>query len=109
MGEGVPSEDTEGPSELVSVPASPQLSLHLGTYRVRYALSTHPLPALGVIGYKGQFSGMAVTISVDKGWGLHPGVGTRNSEEVMISGPWVIAISGPRFSFTGGALCCAGS
>lgn len=62
---------------------------------------------------KCQSSGMAVTIHVDKGWGggvLHPGMGTKISEKVMMSGPWVFASSGPSlFSFTGGALCCAGS
>lgn len=37
-----------------------------------------------------QSSGMAVTVSVEKGWGLHPGMGTRISEEVTTSGPWVL-------------------
>lgn len=46
-----------------------------------------------------------MTVSVEKGWGLHPGMGTRISEEVTTSGPWGIAISGPRFfSVTDGAL-----
>lgn len=51
---------------------------------------------------------MAVTVSVEKGWGLHPGMGTRISEEVTTSGPGGIAISGPRFfSVTDGAPCSA--
>lgn len=41
-GVGVPSEDTEGLSELASVPAGPQLSLHVGAHRVRPEPSSHP-------------------------------------------------------------------
>lgn len=86
-GGGVPSENTGEPSELASVPASSQPSLHLGVYKVGSALSSHPLPALSHRVQKQWSSGMAVTISVDKGWGLHPGMGTKISEKVMMSGP----------------------
>lgn len=43
-GVGVPSEDTEGPSELASVPAGPQLSLRVGAHRVQPEPSSHPCP-----------------------------------------------------------------
>lgn len=105
------SENTGEPSELAFLPASPQLSRHLGAYGGRICTLKSPLasPQSHSI-QKCQSNGMAVTISVDKGWGWHPGMGTKISEKVMMSGSWVFASSGPSlFSFIGGALCCAGS
>lgn len=108
-GVGVSSEDTEGPSELASVPAGPPNSASMWG-PTGYDLNpqvTLARPQSHRV-QRCQSSGMAVTVSVEKGWRLHPGMGTRISGEVTTSGPWGIAISGPRFfSVTDGAPCSA--
>lgn len=56
-----------------------------------------------------QPSGMAVTVSVDKGGELHPGMGTRISGKVTMSGPSLLHLWATLLFFPRRAACCAGS
>lgn len=109
-GVGVPSEDTEGPSELASVPAGPQLSLHVGAHRVRPEPSSHPFPSSESQGAKVSVQWDGSDCQRGEGLGAASRDGDkdlRGSDDVRAMG---IAISGPRFfSVTDGAPCSADS